>query len=875
MTISAFDGVVGRDAELDLIDAARRRGAAAVVIGGAAGVGKTRLVREAVERARQEGWGVEPVLATASAREIPLGACAGLWDASGDESSEAAASRVIASVRSRATGPTLLVVDDAHLLDPSSAHVIAVLARDDAITCMLTVRTSEPVHDAVRGLWKDTDGERVELQALSLAETVALAETLLGGRLEHATGRRLFAQCEGNVLFLRELIAALSRQGGLDEDHGIWRWSGVAVASARLDELIDDRIGLLAPDELHALQHVTFAEPIELGVVEALGVSAAVEALERAGLVDVAVDGRRSVIRLNHPLFGEAIRLRAGALQARRVYASLADALGNSPARRRGDDFRLAVWQLNAGTAHDAQSLIAAAREARALGDSDLAERLATAAADSGGGLEARAIAAQSLMDRGDDDAALVALQALVHEDGPDLLRATVAELLAAHLATSFGRIDEARAVLDEALASVRDDQARALLEALQVAMHPHSARHRIDAPSGPGLAAADDAAQLLTWLGTAHADMTAGRFETVETMSHEMWLRANRLSADRPEALLWVTVLRWYALVHCGKLGDAEALALDALNLSGDHPYGRTRAWFIDMLGTLALLRGDAAGAVSHLEEAVAVRRVDDRGSLTGSLLALTVAHALLGNADGADAAFAESTTSPTSVLAPFVSAPRADAARLAARGHTTNARTVIVEHARDCRDNGLALFELWAWHDAARYGAPGEAADGLEAMIDRVDAPLPGAFAAVARAQAARDMDGLVTAATRLVEIGLILDAAEAFGAAARRAGEQGNRRLAQRCAAELEALRPQLRGVDTPALRMAPAAGALSEREYEIAALAAAGRRDADIAAELVVSVRTVHAHLRSVYTKLGITSRGQIAAALGQRASERAE
>ena len=48
--------VVGRDAELDLIDGARRRGVSAVVIG-VVGVGKTRLVRSAVERARPDGLG--------------------------------------------------------------------------------------------------------------------------------------------------------------------------------------------------------------------------------------------------------------------------------------------------------------------------------------------------------------------------------------------------------------------------------------------------------------------------------------------------------------------------------------------------------------------------------------------------------------------------------------------------------------------------------------------------------------------------------------------------------------------------------------------------------------------------------------------------
>ena len=72
-----------------------------------------------------------------------------------------------------------------------------------------------------------------------------------------------------------------------------------------------------------------------------------------------------------------------------------------------------------------------------------------------------------------------------------------------------------------------------------------------------------------------------------------------------------------------------------------------------------------------------------------------------------------------------------------------------------------------------------------------------------------------------------------------------------------------------MDTPAFRTSPAVALLSEREHEVAALAAAGRRDADIAAELVVSVRTVHAHLRSVYVKLGITRRTEIAAALAIR------
>ena len=53
-------------------------------------------------------------------------------------------------------------------------------------------------------------------------------------------------------------------------------------------------------------------------------------------------------------------------------------------------------------------------------------------------------------------------------------------------------------------------------------------------------------------------------------------------------------------------------------------------------------------------------------------------------------------------------------------------------------------------------------------------------------------------------------------------------------------------------------------VSPREQEIAALIARGLRDREIAAALVLSERTVHAHVRHLLAKLGLASRGQIAA-----------
>jgi DNA-binding NarL/FixJ family response regulator len=48
-------------------------------------------------------------------------------------------------------------------------------------------------------------------------------------------------------------------------------------------------------------------------------------------------------------------------------------------------------------------------------------------------------------------------------------------------------------------------------------------------------------------------------------------------------------------------------------------------------------------------------------------------------------------------------------------------------------------------------------------------------------------------------------------------------------------------------------------LTTREVEVLALVGQGLTDAEVAERLVVSIRTVHAHLRSIYRRLDVHSR----------------
>src|SRR5439155_15573929 len=104
-------------------------------------------------------------------------------------------------------------------------------------------------------------------------------------------------------------------------------------------------------------------------------------------------------------------------------------------------------------------------------------------------------------------------------------------------------------------------------------------------------------------------------------------------------------------------------------------------------------------------------------------------------------------------------------------------------------------------------------------------------------------------------------IARARAALGAAAAAAAEAEGRAmtLEHAVAYALEPPAAPAPGAGRAAPPEAPAPAGLTGREAQVLRLVAAGLTDAAVAARLLVSPRTVHPHLRTISSKLGVASR----------------
>lgn len=365
--------VVGRDRILTLLaDDLKRVAEGAggmVLVGGEAGVGKTRLAAEAAREAHRAGmlvlWGasyeqegqlpygpfveaLEGYVSTLASGErravatqypelsrlipsLALEADIGSGQSGHQGSPESERARLFAAMARMladlaAIKPVLLVLDDLHAADPSSVQLLHHLARaaDHRWLIVGTYREEdvEAGSDFQRlctAATREGFCRRVDLLRLARQDSDRLAQLLLGGGADQSLLGRLYALSLGNPLFLQEMVRSIQEQGDLGLDGGLWDDTGPVPLQVR--ELIESRIHRLGEDvrrtlALASVAGMEFPFTLLQGASE-LSESRLLDALDRA-LETRILEERADAYAFRHPLLRAAIYERLS--QSRRTH---------------------------------------------------------------------------------------------------------------------------------------------------------------------------------------------------------------------------------------------------------------------------------------------------------------------------------------------------------------------------------------------------------------------------------------------------------------------------------------------------------------------------------------------------------------------------
>ncbi|HEY2308428.1 MAG TPA: LuxR family transcriptional regulator [Streptosporangiaceae bacterium] len=873
-TLTGEIPLMSRDAEMDWILAKLKRPEpAAFVLAGAPGVGKTRLASEAAKSAARLGFTTAQAVASRAAAAIPFGPFAPFLPEAGYSPGDLLGllRRASDAILERA-GPDrrlLLVVDDAQFLDEGSAALVHQLVQKRACSVLASLRTPGPAPEPVTALWKDGLAERIDLTTWGEPETEAVLSAVLGGPVAINSVRRLWEVSQGNALYLRELLIGAVDSGALTETGGIWSLRLPLTAPGRLVELVAARLSGLAPVTVAVIELLAAGEPLGVPVLEKITNPAGLEDAEAQGVVQVYQDGRRTVARLAHPVYGEALRQSLPRSRLRRISAALASAIEATGARRREDLLRLGRWQLDSGGPGEPVLLSRAARRASDMFDMDLSARLAQAALDLGGGVDAGLVLGEARFRSGQHAEAEAVLAAMVPRCRTDAELARIANARAHNFHNLLGDVPAATAVLDEALAVITDPGPRLqLLGRLATIKVFEPDLDGALAAAAPLLDTDDDVMVSRGAFVSSVALAMLGRGEESVPVAYrglESHRRASGLP-QLPEAQLIGAVFGHAAAGHLDRAEADAKTGYQACLAAGDK---EGMATHLLLAGLVRVEQGQLTRASRAFLDAASVNReIHDPAALRWCLAGLAMADAMSGHTDRATAAAAERDELPAGSM--LIYEPdlieRGRAWLNVATGELSGACEILAAAADRAAAVKLRIAEARVLHDIARLGQPGQVAPRLAALAEITDGHLVPTLAGHAAALATGSAPDLEAAGRALEAIGARLLAAEAYLAAAAAYRSDGYARPASaltRRAGELAAL---CGDVSTPGLSFGTQTDRLTRREREVAGLAAAGASSREIAAKLVLSVRTVDNHLQNAYSKLGVTSREELARVL---------
>ncbi|WP_214107175.1 serine/threonine-protein kinase [Acrocarpospora catenulata] len=849
---------VGRRAEVARLEELLTAGACgAVLLDGPSGVGKTRLAEEFLAYARALGHGTAQVAATASASVVPLSALAPILpEGPGLGDPHALFDAVRARVAGQAgAGRFVLAVDDVDLLDPTSLALLGYLLADARLFLIATKRREAEIPDTLDALWRRGDAVRLELGPLDRQGVETLLHLALGGPVTAGAAHAFWTASLGNALYLRELVENARREGTLTEADGVWRLNGGLSLGSGVTGLVAESLRDLDEPAREVVERLALCQPLGLDDLLVTTALPVLTRLENLGVIRLREDGRRQEILLGHPLHAQVLRESIPRLRARALLLAQVAAVEEHGARRQGDPLLLASWRLDATGTADPELLAQAALLALHGHDVGRAERLTRAALRHGPNSRAALLLGESLGEQG-RHAEAEEVMAAAFQDAPDDEAEQIALIRATNLFYGLGRAEDAFACLREARERGGPDAEPgvAAIEALLLSATGRAAEalDRIGEtpPEGPPR-------RRVLWLRSRGLALAgSGRVEQaveVARLAFDEHVRLDdRLAVYHPAGQL-ITLSG--ALLEAGEFDEAEQAAREGRRLATVDEAGSLAMWFPWNLGSALLARGRPESAARHFREGLALARafthpVAELFQLAG----LVLAAAQLGAPGDPDLvrAFEERALIPMD----HSDVDRARAWLLVANGDTAAACDLLRDAAAGHRTAGRVTAAVAVLHDLVRLGDPEPLATW--------ELPMEGRYAAArvghAKALHARDPQVLATVAGRLRALGADLAAAEALVAAA---GLENDSRQAARHLLAADDLVAWCEGAQTPGLA---GATSFSRAERDVARLAAQGRTAPEIAERLVLPLDSVSRELESVYYKLGLTTREDLAAVL---------
>jgi DNA-binding CsgD family transcriptional regulator len=892
---------VGRGEELAAIascaDSAAAGRARVVWIEGAAGSGKTALLRECLARL-PAAFRLLRAEADELAGDLPFGVVAQLGSIGGAGAFAAGLDLLALLAAAQDAGPVAVVVVDLHWADAASRQALLPAARrldEDNVVLLISSRPDPGAADGWERFCLDPGRcRRVMLGGLSVADIAELARRA-GKALTRGHAKRLHQHTQGHALYAWTLLTELTR-GQLAVPDGQLP-APRSLASATVAQLAALPAGarLLAA----ALSVVNQRSPLSVvgGIAGLAQPTPALEILLTTGLVTWLPDEIGTPVQFAHPLYRAAVYddlsptrrqalhraaaqvLDAGAALRHRVAACdhaddrLADEAEAAACREaeRGAVALAATYllwaaPLSGARDHRERRLLAAMRLLLADGQTARAAGLADQAAACQAGPLRSLVLGTLAMDQGDAAAAERWLLAITAPDGDgpgheghqgfqaDVLAAALGSLGSLYVHQGRGAAAVAmatRAISLEPADPLWERTAWSALALGEGMLHGAPAGLSTLARRLPETAEAVPAAKADLLITRGTLGFYAGR-----TMAAAADLRAvvriapqSRAVVQLPRAHLHLAQL----LLSSGDWDEAMMHARVALSLTSDERQLWMDAQAHGVLATLAGYRGEWATADGQANAASA------------AAAALDTAEALFTARIG-QAALARARDDPEGVV---------------------DSLKPLTGHG-DVR--GIPMLSSLGWWptlivaviDCGTVEAAARQVDQLaQAAADRAldfRARMLGLRARVAQARG--DLDQAASLFQQALELfgadDPLLDRAllqHAFGSLLRARGNRsaaldqlrsahqllaamGAEPFRQRVAEDLA--RSGLR----PAGQTTRAPLALTEREQDVVALVARGLTNREVAAELYISTKAVEYHLGNVFGKLGISSRREL-------------